>query len=285
MSFFENTDVRGIVSDHIDKLLNMEEEQSREIIRIYQRIRGQLSDRLSSLPADTFTAQRLRGVLAQVEGAIVAMTDNLTTFMLGASRQAGLLGASDLITEIDEFNEMFTGAVIPIDLDNVAVSLNANNFLVNKYEASIDAYSQGVRSTITSGLTQAAIEEISYGETIRRVNNFLHMEEWKLHRIVRTELHTVYNVSKQIAMKDIKKQYIPDLKKTLFHPIDSRTGDDSKQAKIANLIVEIDKPFVYNYTRRLKDGSVVKEERVFMTPPDRPNDRSIMVPFREEWDQ
>jgi len=85
-------------------------------------------------------------------------------------------------------------------------------------------------------------------------------------------------------MKEIKKEFIPDLKKTLVHPMDHRTAADSKQAAAKNLIVNVDKEFSYTYVRTLKDGTIRREERTFMIPPDRPNDRSIVVPYRDDWD-
>ena len=77
---------------------------------------------------------------------------------------------------------------------------------------------------------------------------------------------------------------LADLKKTLFHPMDSRTASDSKQADRLDLVVDVDKPFQYTFKRRLADGTIRKEKRVFMTPPDRPNDRSVMVPYKKDWE-
>ena len=87
------------------------------------------------------------------------------------------------------------------------------------------------------------------------------------------------------GMDKIKDDVLPDLKKALMHPIDSRTGQDSKQLAKENPVVDIDEPFVFTFVRRNKDGSVVEDRREFMFPPDRPNDRAILVPFREEWDK
>jgi len=67
---------------------------------------------------------------------------------------------------------------------------------------------------------------------------------------------------------------MPDLMKTLMHPIDKRTGDDSKLAARLRLVVPIDEPFVYKWNG---------ETREFMAPPDRPNDRAILVPYSTSW--
>ncbi len=87
-------------------------------------------------------------------------------------------------------------------------------------------------------------------------------------------MHNIYNYSKMNAMADVQENTIPDLKKSLMHPMDTRTGEDSKKLAGENPVVDIDEPFRFNYRGK---------ERVFMFPPDRPNDRAILVPFRETW--
>jgi hypothetical protein len=76
------------------------------------------------------------------------------------------------------------------------------------------------------------------------------------------------------GMGIVKDKYIPGLKKALIHPMDARTADDSKMLSKINPIVDINEPFRYTYG---------KHERVFMYPPDRPNDRAILVPYKKEW--
>ena len=82
-------------------------------------------------------------------------------------------------------------------------------------------------------------------------------------------------MSKNDGMVEIKKELIPDLKKSLFHPMDNRTAKDSKLAAHLNLVVDIDKPFKYTFNGK---------ERVFFNPPDRPNDRAIITAYRKAWD-
>jgi hypothetical protein len=116
--------------------------------------------------------------------------------------------------------------------------------------------------------------ERTVSRLVSDIGRFFQGEEWKLRRIVRTELHNVYNYSKMRSMQDLSTEQIPDLKKSLMHPIDDRTGDDSKILANQNPIVDIDEPFRFNYKGN---------ERVFLFPPDRPNDRAILVPFRDDW--
>jgi hypothetical protein len=62
----------------------------------------------------------------------------------------------------------------------------------------------------------------------------------------------------------------------MVHPMDERTGQDSKELASRNPVIDIDKPFKQNYNGK---------ELVFMAPPNRPNDRAILIPFRASYDK
>ena len=285
MSFFDRIDALGIIELHLQKIQKLEEKQADQLLKVYRRVRQELRDRLDHLPEDTFTAQQIRGVLLQVETALIAMESGLLDGMTKAARDAARVGVQDLITEIKRFQQEFEGAVTPINIDVLLIALDTQNFLINRYEVSLKAYTADVRQRIAMGLVEAVASEQSTGVVIQRMSKFFTGEEWKLRRIARTELHHVYNIGKINGMKAVKKDFIPDLKKTLIHPMDHRTGQDSKQAALQDLVVNVNKEFVYKFTRTLKSGEKKTETRRFMTPPDRPNDRSVVVPYRDDWDK
>jgi hypothetical protein len=274
MPFFEEVDSDGIVEQHIQSVLRLEQDQALQILSEYRGIRQQLIDRLSHIPAGTFTSQHLRGVLAQVEGATIAITESLGGAMRDGAEIAARAGVDDLVTELQKFDGMFTGAVTPININAALIAHDTSTLLVSKYQTNLDLYGQGLLTQISNGLFSASLGEASYSEVVGRISQFFTAEEWKLHRIVRTELHGIYNRGKLAGMTDLVEDDIPDLKKTLMHPMDSRTGDDSIYAAQLGLVAEVNEPFVYSWG---------KKERVFFAPPDRPNDRAIMVPYREEW--
>lgn len=274
-SFFEEVDASGVVENHIKTVLKLEDDQAQQILDEYKDVRQELVDRLSSLPRGSFTAQHVRGVLAQVQGAIGALNNRLQTGIVSGAYQAAFQGISDLTKEINVFDKKFTGAVTPINLHAALLAHDTSQFLVTRYKTNLDAYSSEIYRQVSNGIFSATIGEITTDEIVGRVSNFFNGEEWKLHRLVRTELHGVYNRGKFAGMEQLANDgVIDDLKKTLIHPMDNRTGEDSKLAARLALVAEMDQPFVYNWKG---------VERVFMVPPDRPNDRSVMVPYRDAW--
>lgn len=274
MPFFEEVDALGIAEMHIQKVLGLEETEARRLEKVYSEARRRLQDRLLTVPANKFTAQHLRGLLLQIETALQVMADGMNESMISASDVIARAGTSHLVEELNAFDDHFMGAVTPINVNAAIIASDTNNLLINKYKSSVATYSEEVRNQLTSVLTQAAIGEIPYSEVVRRVGQFFIAEQWKIERLARTELHQVYNLAKMNSMRSLAKAAGTDLKKTLIHPMDSRTGKDSKYAAKLDLIVPIDQPFRYKWQGK---------ERVYMTPPDRPNDRSILVPYREKY--
>lgn len=274
MPFFEEVDALQIAETHIQQVLKLEEKAAERLAKAYRSSRRRLNDRLLTISGDKFTAQQLRGALVQIDSALEAMASGMSAEMIDAGDMIARAGAEDILTEINAFDDHFLGAVTPINVNAVAIASDTNNLLINKYQSSLETYSQEVRSQLAQAMTNAAIEQVPYSEIIRRVGQFFIAEEWKIHRLARTELHQVYNLAKMKSMESLAKRAVPDLKKTLIHPMDSRTGKDSKYANKLNLIVPINEPFRYKWQG---------QERVYMTPPDRPNDRSILVPYRDSY--
>ena len=286
-AFLEDPLVEEVVNTTIERVDKLSEQQQKKLLKTFRKVRQELLDRLLTVPEGTFTEQQLNVTLVQVQAAIETIKRDLKDEMFDSAEILGIQGVKDLIREISRFSKKFEGSVQPLPIEPLVVAETAQNFLINKYDASIDAYSEGLRSQITQNITNSlAIRDTSQrtvGRLVSDVGRFFVGEEWKLSRIVRTEMSNIYNFSKISGMKEIQDDVIPDLKKALMHPMDHRTGDDSKQLARKNPIVDIDEPFVFTFRRKLKSGAVREERREFMFPPDRPNDRAILISFREEW--
>lgn len=276
MSFFSSLTVRDILERHVNEVLRLEEAQAKELAKRYREIRQELRDRLDTFAEGTFSSQQLSGVLVQVDAALLALEDRLNGGMLEAAEVMTEESIRQVVEELEAFEAHFTGAVTPINLDAVLIGTETQNFLVNRYEASIKAYSQDLRANIALQLTNSVIAEESLSLVTRRLGKFFLGEEWKILRIARTELHNMYNIAKLNGLKEVKQEALTDLKKSLWHPMDDRTGQDSLALAEENPIVEIDEPFRQTFKGK---------EYVFMAPPNRPNDRAILIPFRESWNK
>ena len=77
-----------------------------------------------------------------------------------------------------------------------------------------------------------------------------------------------------MSMKQARSGVTPDLLKTVYNPMDHRTAEDSKRFEKMEQVIPLEDDFVYTY-----NGN----ERRFQAPPDRPNDRGVLVPIRRAW--
>lgn len=277
-AFFQDPTVEDLIQGNIERVESLEEKQQRKLLKVFRNVRQKLQDRLLAIPEGTFTQHQLNVTLVQVTTAIETIKHRLKGEMTDSADVLSVRGIEDLSREITKFSKKFDGSMQPLNLNVAQLASDSKTFLVNKYDASLDAYSEGLRSQITQNIMNSMIMRDTTQRTVSGlvsdVGRFFIGEEWKLNRIVRTEMHNIYNYSKMNAMGAVQEDTIPDLQKTLMHPMDKRTGTDSKELARENPIVDIDEPFRFQWKGK---------ERIFMFPPDRPNDRAILVPFRPSW--
>lgn len=293
-AFDDSVDAMEIVQDHARAVLELEEESAQKIVAVYGEVAAKLRARLRSLPKDSFSAQQVRVTLMQLQGALNAVHSGLSKSVVDSSAVLTRRGVSDLVTEADSFNDYFEGAMQPVNLDIVQAAIDTDSRLINTFPESITAYSNSLRQRISDGLAKMAVErvgpEVMYQRMIEDdgIGKFFDGEAWKVRRIVRTELSSIYATAKLQALGRVVQDN-PEMRKALFHPNDKRTGKDSlwliqKQAgdrlntSAYRLRPKWDENFFYTWKTKGKSY-----QRMFMAPPDRPNDRSILIPYHPSW--
>jgi hypothetical protein len=274
LDFFDSPDVAELAQNHAEEILGLEDSESKRVIKAYRRVRQDLRDRLDTLPAGSFSAQRTRAALVQIDGALVAMKEGVLTEMDSSAQDSAEMGLGHLTRELKKWDKKFLGAITPINLNVVKVATDTKKYLFNQYDSSLDAYNSQLRGEFARQLMDAAIAGDPMSAVIQRISQIFLGEEWKIERLVRTELHNIYSMGKLNGMVDLADGELPDLKKTLYHPMDKRTGKDTIRLSRNNPIVPVDEPFKENSTGKWK---------TYMAPPNRPNDRAILIPYRDSW--
>jgi len=263
-----------LIQRHAKRLTGLEDMQARIMLAKYRVAFQELKNRLLSAGDNTFTEARLKSTISQVEISIKLLEKELSKTISESSSYCYEQAVEDSVTEINKFEKDFAGVSSTIPIDVILDSTEENNLLINNFASSIMAYNSDLRANIQNSLTQSLIQNKTYSQSVDDIDSILNTDLWKAHRIVRTEMHSIYNISKIDGMLSIRDKYIPDLKKMLIHPMDNRTAQDSKELAKQNPIVDIEKPFVQVYNGK---------KYVFMAPPNRPNDRAILIPFREKY--
>lgn len=279
--FFKGVDIIGVVEGHAKAVTGMQDDQARKLASAYSEVRKDLIERLQHARINSFTAHRLKVVLVQVDAAIDAVTKQLGHTITDTSEKISIMGVQQLIKEINKFDDHFKGAVRPINLNIVKSAMDTSAFLINHYKKSLAHYGSAVKMKISTTLRNSVIAELPYSQVIHAISEEFKGQEWEVHRLARTELHHIYSTAKLNGMKDMKKNDIlPTLKKALYHPMDSRTGEDSIEMAKMNPIIDLNEFFEQDYQATPKSKV---QHRSYLVPPDRPNDRSILIPADPSW--
>lgn len=277
--FWEELTGIKILERNVARLEGLELNQVRKFIKIFKQARKELVNRLLITPDNTYTEAKLETALSQIDQALIALEQRLKPELSFGFETLHEQGVEDAGKEINRFEKHFNGVTGLIPIDPLIEATDPENFLFNQFQVSVNTYSLDLRKEFQRVLGQSLLQQKTWTQAVNDMENVFAANEYKLARIVRTELHQIYNVSKLNGFKRIQTDYLPDVRKTLYHPMDIRTAEDSKTAAQKNLIVDLDKPFVYTFKQGDKDIT-----RRFMTPPDRPNDRSILLPYRSSYD-
>ena len=255
----------------------------RRLKPLLENAEAQLRYELDKFSTEQYSYQKRMQTIVALNKSI----DRMEAILIGDFEQTADMyydfGQMVSYQEIKEYNAL-SGIETP-SINKTKLAIQQNKFIVNNAEASLKEYTAKVRTTYSNAITQGILMGRTGYEITTSLNKFVDKKKWRLHRIVRTESHKIYNESKLLAYGEFKKQHFPDLMKRLYHPMDHRTAKDSKQLAKIDPAVPIDKPFVFTYKRRLKNGQMRETKRVFMTPPDRTNDRASLIPYRKSWSE
>lgn len=274
--FFDDIDGNSVLERNVSRLEGLELLEIRKLIKAFKQAREEIRNQLLITPDNTFTEAKLKIALENIDRNLRILNQKLNPLLKFSFDAITEQSFEDSAKEVNSFEKIFTGVSNVVPIGAIVESTDPENFLFNQYQSSIETYSMNLRQEFQRVLGQSLIQNKTWTQAVNDMDGVFNASEYILARIVRTELHNIYNVSKLGGFTTIKNNYLPDLKKTMYHPMDSRTGDDSILMARTEMIVDLDKPFVFKYKGKTQ---------TFMAPPNRPNDRAILIPYRNGYDK
>ena len=251
---------------------------------IYRDARLELLDRLRKFETSDRRVEpsSLRAMLAQVDAVATLMGDGLEKHLADVTRTAVELGARHGVDEFSTLERHFTGTTPVLQLESSAVFNGlvegVDRSLVRRRSARAKTWSLDQAEQIERRMSVGVATGKPLFDLVADVQKDLATERWKAERIVRTESALAHSSAKQEVISTVEKDLGRPMQKKLIETIDDRTGDDS--FLIHGQTVDADKPFAW---MRKRSGGWVREE--YMTPPNRPLDRSTMIAWDPEWDE
>jgi|SRR5271166_5849844 len=245
--------------------------------------------------ADSFTARHLQTALAQVRDVTRTLKTDIKSSLLSQANDAAGVATENVMRYMAEANRHFTGvAGNPLALTEARMleraQAGARSTILNRLASSgtpsaapedraakpakigiLDRYGLSTVESFEDVLQTGMLAKKSWGEmrdAITAESPFLQgaPASWA-DRIVRTETMGVYNRANWETIRTADDE-LGDMVKILSATFDERTGYDSYQ--VHGQIRRPDEAFEW------KDG-------LYQAPPNRPNDREVVVPHRIAW--
>jgi len=269
-----------LTREHAQDLLSLERQEVVKMRGLYEEARIELLGRLSALGAssnaDTFTAQQMRGTLAQVQSGIGAMTAKLSGAHGPAIVESAKDGALQTLDEIafwERAKGFRGGAFGRIQTAALRSVMAHEGLLLSRFEASINAYGGQMIGEIQRRLGLHILQRSTWQQMSTDVAGRLYAHgvkgaQWKAERIVRSELIHGLNAGHQASISYVQQEHLPDLSKQWDAQLDERTCPICQS--LNGKIVAVDGTWTH--------GSIKVPH-----PPVHPNCRCRLLPYRKQW--
>lgn len=280
----------------VAKIINLHRSQLQGVIELggirkvrakYETIRAELEAELAGLRRagkdQTFTAYHLRQVLLQVRDGLKVFQTGLATELDNNGLATATLAQRHVVSSIKAFERRFSGTEPVLRLEEAGVFSKVyegiHPTLLHRYHRLTSNYPMKTLERVRNDLALSMLRGDGVDQAVARIaskGGIFDRERWRAERIVRTEGAYAYGVSNQRSLHEVAAE-VPRLMKRLVATFDIRTGEDSK--KLNGQTVPFDAPFVW--MKPVKGGGVERVE--YMQPPNRPNDREVSVPWRDDY--
>lgn len=251
--------------------------------KLLQRAADELEKRLEKThPTAEFTHARLTATLQQVRLSMKTLAPALGTTVQALGKTIAESSSRATVAYLSAAEKKFSGLAQPLALDTASLYHRAKSgsesSLLNRLQGDkkkgpgiLARYGDAVVQSFEDVLSQRLVQRKSWNEVREELveqSPFLQGKpRYWAERIVRTESMFVQNRASFLAMEEADAQ-LGDAVKILSATFDDRTGSDSYA--VHGQIRRVNEPFESWH------GS-------YMHPPDRPNDREVVIPWRISW--
>lgn len=251
----------------------------------------QLRQTVGRLPG-SFTEHQQRLVLAQLKQGQALISRRLAGELGDLTLEAQRESLRGLSQQLSSLERVFTGADVALPVEEAARFIGVidkrRTSLLKMHNESMARYGARAVGDMEGALAEALVSGETPMQMIDRVQDVIDGEWWQAERIVRTETAWAYNATHRDGMEDALEE-LPDLKMQWVelvddagNPMDERVGVDS--LAMHGQVADVDGEFVMPATA--PGGAKVSDSLVGQSwafPPNRPNDRATVTPWRREW--
>lgn len=259
---------------------------------LFGEVSSQLERDLAKLPGGTFDDARKRSAALQVRAAILRLNQASATIAEKGSIDAQLAAVQELATQVQGLERDFRGTVVPVPLLEGArfrgLAANRATSLLTQHRASMARYGAGVIGDVEGVMARSLIGNESTTDTIDKIAVTIDGTRWQAERIHRTEQAWSYNAGHVDGLVT-QATTLPDLMMRWSEHVsdDGAALDDRVAVDSLAMHGQLATPGgLFTQPPAAPDGEQVPDGLVLQTwahPPNRPNDRAVISPWREHW--
>jgi hypothetical protein len=237
----------------------------------------------------SYTAQHHRIMLAQLRVGVRELTDQIGASVALKAREAQVESLRTLVSNIQQADQLAVGMAPTMPLEEAAVFYGVlqgvDPSLSRAYQTTMQTYGTQTINRVELELGAMLASGVSSYDAVGNVTAIIQGERWRAERIVRTEVMHAYNAAHERGLVEASRT-IPMLYSRWTENIDDMTGrayDNRVAADSFALHGQLSRP---GGMFTMPPANLVSPKlwgTQFMFPPNRPNDRATVLPWRPEW--
>jgi hypothetical protein len=262
--------------------------------RLYDDANDALMRRIARTAGrETFTAAQARALAGQVKSGLIGLTRRLEGALGEASLAAQTESIRALARGVAALEKKFTGASIALPVEEAArfrgVIDKSRTSLLRAHKTSMARYGARLVTKMERQISLSLMTGQTGHELAAGLRDVADLEWYQGERIARTEIAWAYNAGHADGIADAARE-LPDLwmrwsehvDDVGYEPLDDRVAVDSEA--MHGQVAAPGSEFVMPPTNR--KGEDVPADLVgkrWPHPPNRPNDRAVLAPWRPHW--
>lgn len=246
-----------------------------------RQARGAKHESLSPLQAQQ--------LLLQVRAAQQQIASRLAQLLTPTLRETQEVGVEEADRALTKLEKGFTGILLALPLSELStrakLAERRSAQLVTSNGAAFDKFSVSVSEAVEKALSVSLALEESPQEAVDRARAAADSAWWQAQRIVQTTMAYAFNQAQADAIEEVAgafkglgKRWCELVDDETGLPLDNRVGNDS--IALHGQVTDPNGLFVMP-----PDPSVHRSfwNKAWSSSPNRPNDRSVTMPWRQEW--
>lgn len=246
--------------------------------RLVAKTLDQIETDLNETRRGSWSAASSSSTLVQLAQSVRGLSTKQLASLRRALPGVAAQAQADTATWVRALDESFLGSTTPLAWDSLEWLGQTRDPLMRSrlriYRKSFQRYGAEAVSAIEDAVAQRVLVGTPWTEAREEVMDIVREQvggkQWMVDRIVRTESSTVANAVTMSALRAEDDDPDDPMLKKLVATFDASTGQDSR--------------LLHGQTRPIGQPFLdVRSGREYMAPPNRPNDREIVVGWRRSW--